>query len=110
MESCMKQVTDDTFDATVLKAGKPVVVDFTAAWCGPCKLLKQVLARYADDHPEVEVVVIDVDTSPRTGSRYGVQGMPTMMLFNEGRRLATLRGLQNGKRVARFVSEGLRAN
>ncbi len=103
----MKHVTDDTFDALVLNADKPVVVDFSAAWCGPCKMQKPVLERYAEEHPDVEVVLIDVDQSPRTGARFGVQAMPTLMLFDKGERRAVVRGLQSNARVERFVSEGL---
>ena len=103
----MKHVTDSNFDAVVLNADKPVVVDFSAAWCGPCKMQKPVLERYAQDHPDVEVVMVDVDESPRTSARFGVQAMPTLMLFNKGERKATVRGLQSGRNVERFVAGGL---
>lgn len=106
----MKQVDDETFETTVLKSDKAVLVDFSAAWCGPCKIQKPVLERYAASHPEIEVVLVDVDVSPRTSGRYGVQAMPTLMLFQNGAAKAQVRGLQNGPRLEAFVESALLAD
>lgn len=103
----MKHVDDQTFDATVLQSDKPVLVDFSAAWCGPCKIQKPVLERFAADNPDVEVVLIDVDESPRTSGRYGIQAMPTLMLFQGGEPKALVRGLQNPPRLKAFVESAL---
>lgn len=103
----MKHVDDTTFDATVLQSDKPVLVDFSAAWCGPCNIQKPVLQRYAETHPEVEVVLVDVDESPRTSGRYRVQAMPTLMLFQGGEPKATVLGLQNEPRLKAFVESAL---
>jgi thioredoxin 1 len=103
----MKHVDDETFEATVLKSEKPVLVDFSAAWCGPCKIQKPVLARFAESHPELEVVLVDVDESPRTSGRYRVQAMPTLMLFQGGEPKAQVLGLQNEPRLKAFVESAL---
>ncbi len=103
----MNQVTDDNFDAVVLESAKPVLVDFSAAWCGPCKIQKPVLEKYAASHPAIDVVLVDVDVSPRTSTRFGVQAMPTLMLFEKGEPRAMVRGLQNANSVDKFVAGAL---
>jgi thioredoxin len=75
----MRDVTDDTFDAEVLAAGHPVIVDFWAPWCGPCKAIEPVL-----EELELDVVKIDIDENPRVANRYGVLSIPTVILFADG--------------------------
>lgn len=75
-------VTDDDFDDEVLKAGLPVLVEFTADWCGPCRQLAPVLsALAAEEAGRLKVVQLDVDTNPEIMARYGVLSMPTLMVF-----------------------------
>jgi thioredoxin 1 len=78
-------VRDDSFDTEVLKASKPVLVDFSATWCGPCKKLEpivhEVAAEFAD---RVKVVKVDVDHAPSTAARFGVLSVPTLLLFRDG--------------------------
>jgi thioredoxin 1 len=94
-----KNVTDDTFNADVLKADKPVLVDFWAEWCGPCKQIAPALEALASDLRErVTVAKLNIDENPMTPSKYGVRGIPTLMLFKDGQVAATKIGaLPQGK-------------
>lgn len=77
--------TDASFDDDVLAAPLPVLVDFTAAWCGPCRMIAPVLDQIADDEAgRVKIVSLDVDANPEITRRYGVLGMPTLVLFVGG--------------------------
>ena len=79
------KVTDDSFEADVLKASKPVLVDFWAEWCGPCKQIGPALEQIADDYAEqLTVAKINIEDSPMTPSKLGVKGIPTLMLFKDG--------------------------
>jgi thioredoxin 1 len=93
----MRAVTDDTFDVEVLNAGKPVVVDFWAPWCGPCKAIEPGLDELAAAHDAVEFVKIDIDDNPRVASRYGVLSLPTVMLFEGGEPRETVVGARPKK-------------
>jgi len=93
----MRAVTDDTFEAEVLNAGKPVVVDFWAPWCGPCKAIEPGLDELAAAHDAVEFVKIDIDDNPRVASRYGVLSLPTVMLFAGGEPRETVVGARPKK-------------
>lgn len=84
-ESQLEHVTAANFDERVLKCDKPVLVDFYAEWCGPCKKLGPVLEDFAKDHPEIRVVKVDVDKNSELTSRYGVQSMPTLIVFRDGK-------------------------
>jgi thioredoxin 1 len=78
-------VTDETFEAEVLQAAKPTLVDFWAEWCGPCKMIgpvvEEVAAEYAD---EMRVAKMDVDSNPQTPQSLGIRGIPTLILFKDG--------------------------
>lgn len=78
-------VTDLTFDAEVMKADRPVLVDFAAEWCRPCRDLAPVLATLAEDKKaQLKIVTMDVDASPATPARYRVRGIPTLLLVQNG--------------------------
>jgi thioredoxin 1 len=80
-----KAVTDATFEAEVLKAGKPVIVDYWAEWCGPCRQVAPVLEEIAAENAEkIEVVKLNVDENPLTAQRYGIMNLPTMSVFSGG--------------------------
>jgi len=80
----MRDVTDASFEQDVLRAGRPVAVDFWAPWCGPCHAVTGVLEQLATETESVEFVKLDIDENPATASRYDVLSIPTVILFDEG--------------------------
>jgi thioredoxin 1 len=81
----MREVTDDTFEHEVLAAERPVVIDFWAPWCGPCKAVAPILAQLAEDHAgQVEFAKLNIDENPEAAARYGVLSIPTAILFEGG--------------------------
>ncbi len=80
----MRDVTDETFATDVLRASRPVVVDFWAPWCGPCKAIVPILEELAATTDRVDFVKLDIDANPETADRYGVLSIPTVMLFEGG--------------------------
>jgi thioredoxin 1 len=88
----VRDVTDATFETEVLQAGKPVVVDFWAPWCGPCKAVEPVLAQLAESSGKAEFVRMDIDHNPIVASRYDVLSIPTVIVFDGGEPRETLVG------------------
>jgi len=77
-------ITKENFEQEVLKAEKPVLVDFFATWCGPCKMIGPVVEQIASENDDISVVKIDIDEEPELASKYQVTGVPTIMLFKGG--------------------------
>lgn len=102
-----KPVSDDTFDSDVLKAEGTVLVDFWAEWCGPCKQIGPSLEEISEEMAEtITIAKINIDENPMTPSKYGVRGIPTLMLFKDGELAATKVGaLPKGKLVEWIQSE-----
>lgn len=75
---------NDNFQQVVLENEKPVLLDFYADWCGPCRMLAPVLDEIADEHPEYAVVKVNVDEAPDLASRYGVMSIPSLFVFDKG--------------------------
>lgn len=93
-------VTDDSFEADVIQAEKPVLVDFWATWCGPCLMIAPMLEEIAADYTDqVTVVKIDVDMNPVTPIKFGVMGIPTLILFKNGEAVERITGLMPKDRL-----------
>ena len=85
MSSNVQEVTDATFDTDVLQNEKPVVVDFWAAWCGPCRMVAPEIEKLAEKYAgSVEVRKLDVDANPQTAMKYGIMSIPTVAMFKKG--------------------------
>jgi thioredoxin 1 len=92
----VREITDATFDIEVLQADHPVVIDFWAPWCGPCKAVEPVLADLAEQHADhVEFAKLNIDENPVVASRYGVLAIPTAILFEGGEARETVVGARS---------------
>ncbi|MFJ9178434.1 thioredoxin [Streptomyces sp. NPDC102360] len=102
----MRDVTDEDFEVRVLRAERPVLVEFTAEWCGPCKQLAPVLKAVAEEERErLDVVAIDVDSNPETAVKYGVMSMPTLMVFKNGEPVWSRVGARPKRRLLEELAE-----
>jgi len=100
--------TDATFESEVLNAGGPVLVDFSATWCGPCKKLEPVVHEIAAEYgARLKVVKVDVDSAPGTAARFGVLSVPTLLLFREGQVRDQYVGVLSKKALADKVDKVL---
>jgi thioredoxin 1 len=97
----VRPVTDETFEQDVLRAGRPVVVDFWAPWCGPCKAIEPALDELAGATERVEFVKLDIDENPRTADAYAVLSLPTVILFADGAPRETVYGARPKKHFAK---------
>lgn len=77
-------ITKDTFQEEVLNSDKPVLLDFWATWCGPCRMVAPILDEIAQEHPEIKVCKVDVDEQPELASRYQIMSIPTLMVVKNG--------------------------
>ena len=103
----MRDVTDETFEVEVLRSTKPVVVDFWAAWCPPCRLMNPVIDELAGEHPEITFVTLDADANHQTVIERGVLSMPTFIVFKDGAEVARLVGSRPKRRFATEIEEAL---
>ena len=95
------QANDTNFDSEVMQSDRPVLVDFSAAWCGPCKKLEPIVDEIAGDYDgRVKVVKVDVDSSPATAARFGVMSVPTLLLVSDGAVKDQMIGLMSKQALA----------
>ncbi|GAB4571530.1 MAG: thioredoxin [Rhodothalassiaceae bacterium] len=102
-----QKVTDASFEADVLKSGKPVLVDFWAEWCGPCKMIAPALEEISAERDDVIIAKINIDENPETPTRYGVRGIPTMILFRDGQPQATKVGALPKQQIKGWIDDAL---
>ena len=108
MSDNVLQVSDAEFDAKVLKSSTPVLVDFWAEWCGPCKMIAPILEDIAVEYAgKVIVAKVNIDNNPATPQAYGVRGIPTLILFKDGEVLATKVGALAKSQLAAFLDQNL---
>lgn len=100
----LKYVDDSNFESEVLKSSVPVLVDFSATWCGPCQRQLPILQQFADANVDVKVVKVDIDDAPEITSKLGIKGVPSMVLFNQGQKLDTKVGLTSLAQITSFVT------
>ena len=100
------KVTDDSFDADVLKSSTPVLVDFWAEWCGPCKQIGPALEQIADElSGQVTIAKVNIDDSPMIPSKLGVKGIPTLMLFKDGQMTSMKVGAMPKGKIVEWLAE-----
>lgn len=92
-------VNDNTFDEEVLKSETPILVEFGAVWCGPCKRLAPILEQLAQEEPNLKIVLVDIDDSPEISSKMGIRSVPTLIVFKNGEKYNTLIGLQSLSKI-----------
>ena len=102
--SSLKQVTDASFEADVLQSSVPVLVDFWAAWCGPCKMIAPTLDELAVDYAgKLEIVKVNVDENQESPAKFGIRGIPTLLLFKNGTLMGTKVGAATKSQLAAFI-------
>jgi thioredoxin 1 len=101
-------VTDDNFESEVLKSELPVLVDYWAEWCGPCKMIAPVLDEISGEYTgKIKVAKLNIDDNPNTPPRYGIRGIPTLMLFKDGEVEATKVGAVSKSQLIAFIDSNL---
>jgi len=104
----ISHVTDDTFEAEVLKSDVPVLVDYWAEWCGPCKVIAPVLEEIAAEYNgKMKVCKLDIDANEDTPPKYGIRGIPTLMLFKNGAVEATKVGALSKSQLTAFLDSNI---
>lgn len=108
MSELIVHVTDDSFESDVLKSSQPVLVDYWADWCGPCKMIAPVLEDIAGEYAgKVKIAKLNIDDNPNTPPRYGIRGIPTLMLFKDGEVEATKVGAVSKSQLTAFIDSNL---
>ena len=103
-----KAITDESFDTDVIKSNKPTVVDFWAEWCGPCKQIGPVLEEISDEmKDQVLIAKHNIDQEPNTPTKYGIKGIPTMLLFKGGELKATKVGATTKSNIISWIKENI---
>ena len=108
MSENILHVTDDTFESEVLNSDKPVLVDYWAEWCGPCKMIAPILEEISSEYGEkLKLAKLNIDDNPATPPKYGIRGIPTLMLFRNGNVEATKVGAVSKSQLSAFIDSNL---
>jgi thioredoxin 1 len=106
MSEKVKYVTDSSFEKDVLQSGKPVLVDFWAEWCAPCRMIAPTIDAIAEQYAETaEVVKVNVDDNTGTAQRYGIKGIPTLILFSGGKEVERVVGATSKDSISRMIEK-----
>jgi thioredoxin 1 len=101
-------VTDDTFEQEVINSSNPVLVDYWAEWCGPCKMIAPILEEIASEYTgKVRIAKLNIDENPQTPPKYGIRGIPTLMLFKDGNVEATKVGALSKSQLTAFLDSNI---
>jgi thioredoxin 1 len=101
-------VTDATFESEVLNASDPVLVDYWAEWCGPCKMIAPILDEIANEYTgKIKIAKLNIDDNPNTPPKYGIRGIPTLMLFKDGQVEATKVGALSKSQLTAFIDSNI---
>ena len=101
-------LTDDSFQNEVLESAEPVLVDYWAEWCGPCKMIAPILTEIASEYQgKIKVAKLNIDENPQTPPKYGIRGIPTLMLFKDGNVEATKVGALSKSQLTAFIDTNL---
>ena len=108
MSDNIKNVRDAAFEADVLKSSKPVLVDYWAAWCGPCKMIAPILEEVAKEYGDrITIAKLNVDENPETAAKFGIRGIPTLMLFKDGQVAQTKVGALSKSQLTAFLDAAI---
>ena len=105
--SNVKNITDSDFESEVLKSDNPVLIDFWAEWCGPCKVLGPVIDEVSSEISEVKFTKLNIDENPETAPKYGIRGIPTMLMFKDGELKSTKVGATTKSNLKSWIEENL---
>jgi thioredoxin len=109
MAGTLTEVTDSNFQAEVIESEKPVLVDFWAPWCGPCRVVAPVLKEIASERPDLRIVKLNVDENQQTAASFGVLSIPTLILFKNGQAAKTVVGAYPKKKLEAELEPALAA-
>ena len=108
MSENIHHISDASFEADVLKSDRPVLVDYWAEWCGPCKMIAPILNEIAEEYDgKLRVAKLNIDENPATPPKYGIRGIPTLMLFKDGDVEATKVGALSKSQLTAFLDQHL---
>lgn len=108
MSENISHITDDSFEEEVLNSDQPVLVDYWAEWCGPCKMIAPLLDEIAGEYEgKLKITKLNIDDNPNTPPKYGIRGIPTLMIFKNGNAEATKVGALSKSQLTAFIDQSI---